>query len=88
MDFKRLIQLGATAIMTAMLWGSGAVHANGDGPDNNTCANNDQNVQVGVRPYYLVGEMNESELKDTLEQCAEGPFHKSDFSIGHRGAAL
>ncbi|PKM09848.1 MAG: glycerophosphodiester phosphodiesterase [Gammaproteobacteria bacterium HGW-Gammaproteobacteria-3] len=32
--------------------------------------------------------MAQSELKTTLQQCAEGPFYKSEFSIGHRGAAL
>jgi glycerophosphoryl diester phosphodiesterase len=32
--------------------------------------------------------MDESALKSTLLQCADGPFAPSDFSIGHRGAAL
>jgi glycerophosphoryl diester phosphodiesterase len=32
--------------------------------------------------------MDEGELKDTLIQCADGPFTSTDFSIGHRGAAL
>jgi glycerophosphoryl diester phosphodiesterase len=27
-------------------------------------------------------------LKDKLMQCKDGPFRKTDFSIGHRGAAL
>ena len=45
-------------------------------------------VQLGPRPYYLVEDMDESELKDELQQCSEGPFYKTDFSIGHRGAAL
>ena len=48
----------------------------------------DQGVQLGPRPYYLVEDMDESELKTELEQCTEGPFKKTDFSIGHRGAAL
>ena len=42
-------------------------------------------VQVGPRPYYLIGKMSPSPLKHKLEQCAEGPFYKSKFSIGHRG---
>jgi len=29
-----------------------------------------------------------SPLKDKLEQCKDGPFRRSDFSIGHRGASL
>jgi glycerophosphoryl diester phosphodiesterase len=48
----------------------------------------DQSVQLGPRPYYLVNDMDEGELKDTLIQCADGPFTSTDFSIGHRGAAL
>jgi len=47
-----------------------------------------QNIQVGPRPYYLVDAMDESPLKHRLEQCSEAPLHASDFSIGHRGAAL
>ena len=27
-------------------------------------------------------------LKHRLSQCKDGPFHRTDFSIGHRGAAL
>ncbi|MGC4001314.1 MAG: glycerophosphodiester phosphodiesterase family protein [Anaeromyxobacter sp.] len=27
-------------------------------------------------------------LKDRLEQCKDGPFYRTTFSIGHRGAAL
>jgi glycerophosphoryl diester phosphodiesterase len=45
-------------------------------------------VQIGPRPYYLVADMEESELKTELEQCSDGPFKRTDFSIGHRGAAL
>jgi len=43
--------------------------------------------QLGPRPFYLVDRMKESPLKTTLQQCT-GPFRKSDFSIGHRGAPL
>ena len=32
--------------------------------------------------------MDESKLKNKLQKCAEGPFKRTDFSIGHRGAAL
>ena len=46
------------------------------------------NVQVGPRPYYLVEDMDESALKRKLQQCSEGPFYKTEFSIGHRGAPL
>ncbi|WP_455211941.1 glycerophosphodiester phosphodiesterase family protein [Kaarinaea lacus] len=32
--------------------------------------------------------MDESDLKEKLQKCSKGPFQRSDFSIGHRGAAL
>jgi glycerophosphoryl diester phosphodiesterase len=47
-----------------------------------------QAVQLGPRPFYLVDGMDEGKLKDKLSQCKAGPFHRTDFSIGHRGAAL
>ncbi len=46
-----------------------------------------QEAQVGPRPFYLVDKMKDGPLKTQLSQCT-GPFHKTDFSIGHRGAAL
>ena len=46
------------------------------------------NIQVGQRPYFLTADMSPSPLKDKLQSCANGPFVKTDFSIGHRGAAL
>ena len=45
-------------------------------------------VQLGPRPFYLVDDMDEGKLKDELKRCSEGPFKRSDFSIGHRGAPL
>ena len=48
-------------------------------------ADRGRNVQVGPRPFYLVNKMSPSPLKHKLEQCSEGPFYKTDFSIGHRG---
>jgi len=45
-------------------------------------------IQLGPRPFFLVEDMDESALKTTLQRCTEGPFKRSDFSIGHRGAAL
>lgn len=46
------------------------------------------NVQVGVRPFYLVEGMDDSDLKIKLQQCEAGPFRPSRFSISHRGAPL
>lgn len=45
-------------------------------------------VQLGPRPFYLVEGMDEGELKRKLQQCGKGPFYKTSFSIGHRGAAM
>ena len=45
-------------------------------------------IQLGPRPMYLVDSMENSLLKKTLQNCEKGPFKKSKFSIGHRGAPL
>jgi glycerophosphoryl diester phosphodiesterase len=43
--------------------------------------------QLGPRPFYLVDRMKDGPLKRELSQCT-GPYRKTDFSIGHRGAAM
>ena len=45
-------------------------------------------VMLGPRPYALIDRMEEGALKDRLLACAAGPFRRTDFSIGHRGAPL
>lgn len=45
-------------------------------------------AQLGPRPFFLVDDMDEGALKDALKQCEAGPFYRTDFSIGHRGAAM
>lgn len=45
-------------------------------------------AQLGPRPFFLVNDMDEGSLKHALQQCEKGPFYKTDFSIGHRGAPL
>ena len=47
-----------------------------------------QNIQLGPRPFFLVSQMHDSPLKRKLQSCSNRPFKTSDFSIGHRGAAL
>ncbi len=47
-----------------------------------------QKVQLGPRPFFLINDMDEGVLKSKLQQCENGPFFRSDFSIGHRGAPL
>ena len=46
------------------------------------------NIQLGPRPFFLVSEMADSPLKTKLQSCSNGPFEKTQFSIGHRGAAM
>jgi glycerophosphoryl diester phosphodiesterase len=46
------------------------------------------NIQVGQRPFFLVNEMAAGPLKTKLQSCSNGPFQKTSFSIGHRGAAM
>lgn len=45
-------------------------------------------ADVGPRPHYLVEDMDDGWLKKKLQSCANGPFYRTDFSIGHRGAAM
>ncbi|MEM1046546.1 MAG: glycerophosphodiester phosphodiesterase family protein [Pseudomonadota bacterium] len=47
-----------------------------------------EGIQVGPRPYYLVDRMADGPLKDSLKACAAGPFKRTLFSIGHRGAPM
>lgn len=43
--------------------------------------------QLGPRPFYLVEAMA-GPLKAKLKSCEAGPFRRTAFSIGHRGATL
>jgi glycerophosphoryl diester phosphodiesterase len=45
-------------------------------------------VELGPRPYYLLDDMDEGELKDELLACVDNEAAPSKFSIGHRGAGL
>lgn len=84
---RSLITLLVCAIATA---GCGGVLASKKGDDHQAAGGKAavRNVQVGPRPYFLVNDMDAGALKNKLQSCAEGPFRKSEFSIGHRGAPL
>ena len=43
-------------------------------------------VQLGPRPYFLIDDMDEGELKRALQRCENDPLEPTEFSIGHRGA--
>ena len=47
-----------------------------------------QNIQYGVRPFYLIDAMKEGPLKSKLESCVNNTPHRTSFSIAHRGAPL
>ena len=50
--------------------------------------NKKDDVELGQRPFFLVDRMEGGPLRDKLMQCKDGKFRRTDFSIGHRGAAL
>ena len=60
----------------------GCAHSPPAGPDSIS------NIQLGPRPYFLVNDMAQGPLKTKLQSCSNGPFQKTAFSIGHRGAPL
>jgi len=82
---RSAITLTAVIITTILLALAAIVSAAGDKKDPKE---KEPAVQLGPRPFYLVADMDPSRLKTELEQCSAGPFEKTDFSIGHRGAAL
>ncbi|MDF1804599.1 glycerophosphodiester phosphodiesterase family protein [Thalassovita sp.] len=45
-------------------------------------------IELGPRPAFLIDKMPESALKTKLASCADMEPIRSDFSIGHRGAAM
>ena len=47
-----------------------------------------ERIELGPRPAYLISQMADGTLKDKLASCAEMEPQRSDFSIGHRGAAM
>ena len=42
-------------------------------------------VSLGSRPYYLIQNMTDGPLKQTLEACYDKPVEVTRWSIGHRG---
>ena len=47
-----------------------------------------QNIQYGVRPFYLIDAMKEGPLKSKLKSCSSNTPDRASFSIAHRGAPL
>ena len=83
-----LLLLAATALLATSAVAGGRDDDRDHHRKNHHKHHYEQSIQLGPRPFYLVEDMPESELKEELLGCADGPFKKSDFSIGHRGAAM
>ncbi len=45
-------------------------------------------IDMGPRPFFLLDKMEDSALKRRLQRCQNMTPQKTQFSIGHRGAAL
>jgi glycerophosphoryl diester phosphodiesterase len=83
---RRLLFPLALAAMSCLL--PTLAHADRDDDDDRK-KRNAPSIQLGPRPFFLVNDMQDSPLKTRLLACTQrDEFKKSDFSIGHRGAAL
>jgi glycerophosphoryl diester phosphodiesterase len=81
--------LPAAVAACALGVSAGSANANAhDRAEHEHAHRSSENIQLGPRPFYLVDGMDEGPLKDRLNQCKNGPFHRTDFSIAHRGAAM
>jgi glycerophosphoryl diester phosphodiesterase len=76
-----------TLVVAVTLCATTAI-ARGESGDDRGERNRPVTVQLGPRPFFLINEMDDGSLKNELQRCSSGPFKKSDFSIGHRGAGL
>ncbi|MCH1926973.1 glycerophosphodiester phosphodiesterase [Shewanella sp. C32] len=83
----RQVALGFAVINLLGVAGCATQSATADAA-NSQQANHGVAAQVGVRPLYLVDDLDDGALKDKLQQCAAGPFYRSEFVISHRGAPL
>jgi len=80
--------LRAVGLPAAFVMLSSVVTANAADDNRRHHGQKNDPIQLGPRPFYLVDGMDEGPLKHRLMQCKDGPFRRTDFSIGHRGAAL
>lgn len=72
----------------AMLSGCNDSDNNASAPEATPSDDSSSLVQLGPRPYFLVNDMDEGELKSTLQACESMTPTASAFSIAHRGAPL
>lgn len=80
--FMRKSTFSLVVVLTTVFALAAMASAGGTGSEKGRLA------QVGPRPFFLVDDMEDSALKTELQQCGDGPFYATDFSIGHRGACM
>ena len=93
---SRWVRLALAAGAALLLPALAAAHSgngfdnDGDGDDAARGGGRNASVQLGPRPFFLVEDMVDSALKRDLQACAaeRHSYKRTDFSIGHRGAAL
>ena len=85
-QFLRAVQWTAALAMLSCV--ATAASAADDNRGHKNGHKDGDSIQLGPRPFYLVEGMDDGPLKQKLMQCMDGPFRRTDFSIGHRGAAL
>ena len=82
------VKLSIAAILIAATTVASAAFDDSPSGAYTASARNLNRIQLGPRPFYLVENMDESVLKTALQRCANRPSRTTNFSIGHRGAAL
>ena len=86
---KKLVVLAALTLVFLIGTAQPPAFADGHGwGKKHSWKADDPSVQLGPRPFFLVEDMDDGRLKKKLQECSDGPFYRTDFSIGHRGAAL
>src|SRR5436190_22831139 len=80
----RVLVLALSVLWLGALLAAALRAADDDKPQ----SKHDESVQLGPRPFFLVNDMRDGPLRSELLSCSDAPFTKTDFSIGHRGAAL
>ena len=82
-----LILLGSALAGASAFAQSGRNHGDDD-RDRDHSWRSATSIELGPRPEFLVRDMSESRLKRELMECLNDEPRRTDFSIGHRGAAL
>jgi glycerophosphoryl diester phosphodiesterase len=82
------LRIAAIAAWIGLASSSSPVMAGDDYDHGHSRDRVDQSIQLGPRPFYLVQGMDAGPLKSRLLKCQNGPFRRTSFSIGHRGAPM